>query len=398
MSAATSKILTLNAGSSSIKFAMFEHEAGLARLISGEIERIGTDQSALTMKNATGWREMQSVKAANSAEAVKHILQAVRVQGGVQEISVVGHRLVHGGPQHFKPEMVTVKLLGDLRRLAELDPDHLPREIKLITAVAQLEPHWRQVVCFDTAFHEHMPLVAQWLAIPRRYYSQGVRRYGFHGLSYSYLIQQLARLAGPNAAQGRVVLAHLGSGSSLAAVHGGKSIDTTMGFTPASGVPMGTRSGDLDPGIVDYLARCENMTPAQFQQMVNRESGLLGVSEISADMRDLMAREASDARAAEAVDLYCYGVHKAIGALAAAMNGIDTLVFSGGIGENAPKIRHRICKGLQFIGVVLDDALNNQSAQTISAADASVAVWVIPTDEEQVIAQSVINLLSEKAG
>lgn len=397
MSDATSRILTLNAGSSSIKFAVFELRSVIKRSLSGEIERMGSSDSALTVTAADGKRDRQPVKAATSAEALNHILRAVRDKTAGEEIAAVGHRMVHGGLRHFAPAMVTNELLDELRQIALLDPDHLPREIELIGAVARGQPHWRQVVCFDTAFHEYMPQVAQWLAIPRRYRSQGVRRYGFHGLSYTYLMQELARLAGPEAARGRVVLAHLGSGSSLAAVRDGKSIDTTMGFTPASGVPMGTRSGDIDPGLIDYLARSEQMTPQRFQHMVNHESGLLGISETSSDMRDLMARQASDVRAAEAIELYCYQVRKAIGALAAAMNGIDTLVFSGGIGENVPQIRHRICKHLQFLGVTPDDEQNNKSAQRISRADAKVAVWVIPTDEEQVIAQSVVNLLGLNA-
>lgn len=396
MVAATPRILTLNAGSSSIKFALFEHRPPLTRLLFGAIDRLGSGESTLTLKTPDGNRREQSVKATTTAEALNHILAAVRETAQSSEISAVGHRMVHGGPRHFAPAMVTEKLLGELREVALLDPDHLPREIELITALAKSEPQRPQVACFDTAFHEHMPQVARWLAIPRRYQAQGVRRYGFHGLSYTFLMQELARLAGPEAAQGRVVLAHLGSGSSLAAVLGGNSVDTTMGFTPASGVPMGTRSGDLDPGLMDYLARSERMTPQRFQQLVNHESGLLGISETSSDMRDLLARQTSDPRAAEAVELYCYQVGKAIGALAAALGGVDTLVFSGGIGENMPQIRHRICKSLQFLGVTLDDEQNNQSARRISGADANAAVWVIPTDEEQVIAQCVVSLLGKE--
>lgn len=387
------RILTLNAGSSSIKFALFERQTELKRLISGAIERMGTSETALILKTSDGKREKRPLKAATSGDAVKQILELLREKGGAKEISAVGHRLVHGGPRHFAPEIVTKDLLSELDRVASLDPDHLPREIELINVVGKFQTQWPQVACFDTAFHEHMPLVAQWLAIPRHYHAQGVRRYGFHGLSYTFLMHELGRLAGGDAAKGRVVLAHLGSGSSLAAVHEGKSVDTTMGFTPASGVPMGTRSGDVDQGLVDYLARSEQMTPKQFQRMVNHDSGLLGISETSADMRDLLDHEASDKRAAEAVELYCYQVCKAIGGLAAAMNGLETLVFSGGIGENAPQVRHRICKHLQFLGLTLDDEQNNKSAQRISDDSASATVWVIPTDEEQVIAQSVIKLL-----
>jgi acetate kinase len=250
------------------------------------------------------------------------------------------------------------------------------------------------VACFDTAFHHDLPRVARLLPIPRRYEAQGVRRYGFHGLSYAFLMGELARLAGTEAAQGRVILAHLGNGASLAAVHGGKSIDTSMGFTPAAGLVMSTRSGDLDPGLVSFMARSEQMTASQFDQMVNHESGLLGVSETSSDMRDLLAQEAGDVRAAEAVALFCYQAKKWIGSFAAALGGLDTLVFAGGIGENAPLVRARICDGLGFLGIELNETRNAKSAPLISPDAGRVAVRVIRTDEELMIARSVIRLLS----
>jgi acetate kinase len=249
------------------------------------------------------------------------------------------------------------------------------------------------VACFDTAFHHDLPRVARLLPIPRRYEAQGVRRYGFHGLSYAFLMEELGRLAGTGAAQGRVILAHLGSGASLAAVREGKSVDTSMGFTPAAGVPMGTRSGDLDPGLVWYLARTEKMSAKQFNEMANTRSGLLGISETSSDMRDLLDRETQDVRAAEAVALFCYQVKKWIGAFAAALGGLDTLVFAGGIGENAPAVRARICDGLGFLGIELEEKLNAANEGVISAAGGGVAVRVIRTDEEQMIAKSVCGVL-----
>jgi acetate kinase len=249
-----------------------------------------------------------------------------------------------------------------------------------------------QVACFDTAFHHDLPLVARLLPIPRRYEAQGLRRYGFHGLSYAYLIEELARVAGKEAATGRVILAHLGSGASLAAVRGGKSVDTSMGLTPASGVPMSTRSGDLDPGLMGYLALTEQMTPAQFTKMINFESGLLGISETSADMQELIDQEILDARAADAVALFCYQVKKTIGAFAAALGGVDILVFSGGIGENAPTIRARICEGLGFLGIVLDSQHNAQNSLLISTDGAAVQVRVIATDEASMIAKSVMSV------
>src|SRR5207302_200255 len=239
------------------------------------------------------------------------------------------------------------------------------------------------------AFHRDMPRVAKLLPIPRRYEAMDVQRYGFHGLSYTYLMEELARLAGADAARGRVILAHLGNGASLAAVRDGNSIDTSMAFTPTAGIVMGTRSGDLDPGLVGYLARAERMTPEQFDDMVNRRSGLLGISEISPDMRDLESRRATDARAAEAVELFCYEARKRVGAYAAALGGLDTLVFAGGIGENSPAVRAGICEGLVFLGIRLDEGRNTSNFPVISAESERVTVRVIPTDEELTIANAV---------
>jgi acetate kinase len=250
------------------------------------------------------------------------------------------------------------------------------------------------VACFDTAFHHNLPRVSQLLPIPRRYESQGVRRYGFHGLSYEFLMGELARQAGPQAAQGRVILAHLGNGASLAAVYEGKSMDTSMGFTPAAGIPMSTRSGDLDPGLVWYLERTEKLTAKKFNEMINFQSGLIGISETSSDMHDLLVRETEDVRAAEAVAFFCYQVKKWIGAFAAALGGLDTLVFAGGIGENAPVVRARICDGLGFLGIDLEEKRNTASAAVISTESSRVAVRVIHTDEEWMIAKTVCRVLN----
>ena len=299
--------------------------------------------------------------------------------------------------RHSEPERVTPKLLAELRRITPYDPDHLPREIGLIEAFLRRHPKLPQVACFDTAFHRTMPRVARLLPIPRRYAAKGVERYGFHGLSYAYLMEELGRLD-PAASKGRVILAHLGNGASMAAVHHGASIDTSMGFTPTSGLVMSTRTGDLDPGVVYFLARTERMTAAQFQQMVSHESGLLGVSGTSADVRDLLAREASDARAAEAVALFCYQAKKWIGSFAAALGGLDTLVFAGGIGENAPVIRERICDGLGFLGIELDQQRNAKNAPLISPDTGRVKVRVIRTDEDLMIARSVVRVLHLGSG
>jgi acetate kinase len=249
------------------------------------------------------------------------------------------------------------------------------------------------VACFDTTFHSTLPRVARLLPIPRRYEAQGVQRYGFHGLSYAYLMEELTRLGDPAARTGRLVLAHLGNGASMAAVRDGKSIDTSMGFTPTSGLMMGSRSGDLDPGLVGYLARTEQMTATQFQKMVNHDSGLLGVSGISSDVRDLLAQEAGDVRAAEALTLFCYQAKKWIGSFAAALGGLDTLVFAGGIGEHAPLIRERICDGLGFLGIALDSERNAENAALISRDAGQVRVRVVHTDEEVMLARSVARVL-----
>ena len=307
-------------------------------------------------------------------------------------VRAVGHRVVHG-MNHIKPETITQELLDELHRIAPYDPDHLPREIELIEAFRKRHPKLHQVACFDTSFHCTMPRVAKLLPIPRHFDEKGIQRYGFHGLSYSYLIEELANVAGEKVSKGRVILAHLGSGASLAAVRNGKSIDTSMGFTPVGGIPMGTRPGDLDPGVAWYIMKSENLTPKQFNKLINHESGLLGISETSSDMQDLLAKENDDVRAEEAVALFCYQVKKWIGSFAAALGGLDTLVFAGGIGEKSPVIRSRICEGLEFLGIELDEKQNITSAPVISTKNRSVVVRVIHTDEELMIAKIVSQIL-----
>jgi acetate kinase len=284
-------------------------------------------------------------------------------------------------------------MMDELRQLSPFDPEHLPEEILLTEAFHRRFPDLPQIACFDTAFHHDMPRVARLLPIPRRYFARGVQRYGFHGLSCAYLMEELARVAGAKAAQGRVILAHLGNGASVTAVRGGKSIDTSMSFTPTAGLPMSTRSGDLDPGLGWYLARAEQVTARQFHHMVNHESGLLGVSEISSDVRELLLREKEDVRAAEAVELFCYQAKKWICALAGALEGLETLVFAGGIGENAPEVRARICRGLEFIGIKLDGTRNEAGAPVISSDGSPATVRVIRTDEEWIIARIVCRVL-----
>ena len=317
---------------------------------------------------------------------------------GRAALAAVGHRVVHGGPKYSDPQLVTKEMVEELRQITPFDPEHLPEEILLTDAFHRRFPDLPQVACFDTAFHHDLPRVARLLPLPRRYEAQGVRRYGFHGLSYSFLMGELARLAGTEAAQGRIILAHLGNGASLAAVHRGKTVDTSMSFTPTAGLPMSTRSGDLDPGLVWYLARTEKMSAKQFNEVVSFQSGLLGISETSSDMRDLLDRETQDVRAAEAVALFCYQVRKWIGAFAAALGGLNTLVFAGGIGENAPIVRARICDGLGFLGIELEEKRNLANLGVISSEASRIPVRVIRTDEELMIANTVCRVLGLGSG
>ena len=394
MKPANPRILTINGGSSSIKFALFEAGESPRRILAGGIERIGLPDASFRVKGLNQADNFSRlVTASNHTAAVGALMDWIEERGGGDALAAVGHRVVHGGPRYSKPQRITPEMVEELRRLVPFDPDHLPEEILLTEAFHRRFPDLPQVACFDTAFHHDLPRVAQQLPIPRRYEAQGVRRYGFHGLSYAFLIGELARQAGAEVAHGKVILAHLGNGASLAAVRDGKPVDTSMGFTPTAGVPMSTRSGDLDPGLVWYLARTEKMSAKQFNAMVNFESGLLGVSETSSDMRDLLDREAHDVRAAEAVALFCYQVKKWIGSFAAALGGLDTLVFAGGIGENAPPIRARICDGLGFLGIELDEKRNAANAGVISSETSRTSVRMIRTDEEWVIASTVCRVL-----
>ena len=392
MKSALPCVLTINGGSSSIRFAVYEAGGAERRRLYGKIDRIGLSGTNMVANDLPGKPQVTfPLAASDHRTAVGSLLDWLESQPVFPSVKAAGHRVVQG-MKHSEPEKVTPKLLAELHRITAYDPDHLPREISLIEALQRRHPKLPQVACFDTAFHRTMPPVARLLPIPRRYAAKGVERYGFHGLSYAFLIEELARLD-PEAVKGRVILAHLGSGASMAAVRHGKSIDTSMGFTPASGLVMSTRTGDLDPGLAYYLARTERMTAAGFQKMVNHESGLLGVSGSSSDLRDLCASEAVDVRAADAVELFCYQAKKWIGSFAAALGGLDTLVFSAGIGENAPLIRARICDGLDFLGIEIDRSRNARNAPVISPAGSRVKVRVIRTNEELMIARSVTRIL-----
>jgi acetate kinase len=358
------------------------------------IDRIGLPDSVLVVNDAAAQRlERQTVNVPDYRTCVGVLIDWLECQIDMKRLRAVGHRVVHGGMMYSRPEPVTPRMLEELRRISPYDPEHMPSEISVIEAFSRRYPTLPQIACFDTAFHRGMPRVASLLPIPRRYEQLGLQRYGFHGLSYAFLMRELSRIGKPGEANGRVILAHLGNGASMTAVKDGKSIETTMGFTPASGMPMSRRSGDLDPGIVSYLARTEGMSADRFHRMVNTESGLLGVSETSSDMRDLLKADQNDLRAADAIALFCYQAKKWIGALAAALGGLDTLVFSAGVGERSPVIRARICAGLEFLGITLDPTHNERDAAVISKERSAVTVRVIRTDEEREIVESAVRLL-----
>jgi acetate kinase len=387
-------VLAINSGSSSLRFALFNALDSPAQILAGKFDRIGLPDARLSFTNASAnLREERAVETPDHAACVPLLVELLAKQTGLGAVSAIGHRVVHGGPRYRDPVRIDAAVLAELRSIIDFAPNHLPAAIALMEAFATKFPQAPQIACFDTAFHSTLPRVATLLPIPRRYEAKGVRRYGFHGLSYAFLMQELETAAGANAARGRVILAHLGNGASMAAVRDGKSMDTSMGFTPAAGLVMSTRSGDLDPGLVAFMGRSEQMTETQFDRMIHHESGLLGVSEVSSDMRDLIAREATDVRAAEAVALFCYQAKKWVGSFAAALGGLDTLVFAGGIGENAPPVRTRICHGLGFLGIELDEARNAQNAAVISADNSRATVRVIRTDEELMLARSVCRIL-----
>ncbi|MHB8253415.1 MAG: acetate/propionate family kinase [Acidiferrobacter sp.] len=393
----TVHILTLNGGSSSLKAAAYEMGFGEARLLSANLERIGRVDSRMRVYDAQGKVLLdQKGGVANLGVALLSVLDGLRHHGFDHDWDAIGHRIVYGGSRFREPQRVTPDLLTALRELVPLDPDHLPQACSHIEMIKKLYPHAPQVACFDTAFHRHMPHVAQQYALPRRFAEAGIVRFGFHGLSYEFIMQSLRAL--DPGAEGRVVIAHLGSGASMAAVRNGWSIDTSMGFTPLAGLVMGTRCGDLDPGIVLHLLTGQKMTPAAVSELLNKQSGLLGVSEVSSDMRDLLDREGTDSRAALAIALFCYQIRKYIGAYAAALGGLDTLIFTAGIGERAATIRARICTELAFLGIELDEARNERHAPVISRDGAPVTVRVMVTNEDLMIARHTHRIINQKEG
>jgi acetate kinase len=394
------RLLTINTGSSSLKAAVYRLREGMTESpeLRAEANRIGSRGGSLRLADARGETlDDRQDDLPDHAAALDALLSRLRDRGidGDDLLAAVGHRIVHGGDRYREPQRVAPELVADLRALVPIDPNHLPQAIAAIEAVGRLYPVVPQVVCFDTAFHSRMPRVARLYALPRDLAEGGVVRYGFHGLSYEYVMSELRRID-RGAYDGRVVVAHLGNGASMAAVRSGVGVDTTMGFTPTGGLVMGTRSGDLDPSVPLFLLEERGLTPTEVSDLVNRRAGLLGVSGASADMRDLLEREAYDERAAEAVALFCYQAKKFLGALAAALGGLDALVFTGGIGEHAAAVRERVCKGLEFLGIRLDPDRNAAHAPIVSSDAAAVSVRVVPTDEDLMVARHTRRLIEQE--
>jgi len=375
-------VLCMNSGSSSLKFALYELSEGERFLAHGAVERIGLADGRISIRTVGEDRPVERKEEFPDHQTAVRRSFALLEQAAVAKPQAVGHRVVHGGLEHTVPEKVDGRLLRDLRALIPFAPLHLPSAIAVIEDVAERFPDLPQVACYDTAFHRQMPEVAQRFALPGACWDEGIRRYGFHGLSYEYIVSVLG-----SAASERVIIAHLGNGASMAAVKGGKPMDTTMGFTPTGGFMMGTRSGDLDPGVLVHLMQEKAYDGKRIDQLVNHESGLLGVSGLSPDMRTLLEQKDTSPSAALSVEMFCYQVRKAIGALSAVLGGVDILVFTGGIGERAAPVRDGICANLGYLGVRIDDKLNRQNADTISAPGSSCSVRVIPTNEDLMIAR-----------
>ena len=392
---ADSLILTINSGSSSIKVSLYRMGNREELILKGQQEGIGQGEARFVMKDAAGQALIeQDLSLPNHDAALRVLFDWLKAQDVGGDIRGVGHRVVHGGRRHKVPSPVTPDLVNDVRQLIPFDPLHLPSEIAAIEAVSHVYPEVPQIACFDTSFHRTLPDVARTLAIPKRFAEQGIHRYGFHGLSYEFILEELARVASPETACGKVVIAHLGSGASMAAVKGGECIDTTMSLTPLGGLVMATRSGDLDPGVVLYLMSVQKLSVEDALQLLNKESGLLGLSGITADMRTLLEQtDNPDARLA--VDIFCYQARKFVAALASALGGLDTLVFTAGIGEHSPPVRGRICEGLEFIGVELDAGRNERNEDLISSAGGRVSVRVMRTNEELMIARHTQRLLQK---
>ncbi len=390
------RILTINSGSSSIKFSLYRMGGSEELILSGEIEGIGFPGGSFHARDADRKALMEEhLDLPDHRAGLKVLLEWLSGNALERSLKAVGHRVVHGGSEYSRPRRITPDLLVGLRRLSPFVPEHLPHELDNIEAIGRDYPTLPQVACFDTMFHRRMPRIAQRYPLPGNLFEEGILRYGFHGLSYEYIMEELLREAGEETALGRIIIAHLGHGASMAAVHKGRCRDTTMGFTPAGGLVMSTRSGDLDPGVILYLLEQKGMAPQELNDLVNRRAGLLGVSGITGDMKELLGREENDPRARDAVDLFCYQARKFLGGLTTVLGGLETLIFTGGIGENAAEVRRRICMGMTFLGIDLDSERNGAHAAVISTDSSPVTVRVIPTNEELMIARHTHTLLCQ---
>ena len=388
------KIIALNTGSSSIKFAWYEIGETEHLIFSGSLTKIGDRNGMFSVQDDQGISlSSESVAAQNHDAACDYVFSWIMSQSEGSKPDAVGHRIVHGGPLYSTPQIVTSELITSLESLSPYAPEHLPQAIKAVRHVARLFPETLQVTCFDTSFHSTMPAVAKLYALPESIRKEGVQRYGFHGLSYEYILIELKRQLGAQAVKKRIILAHLGHGASMAAVKNGKSIETTMGFSPAGGLVMSTRSGDLDPGVILFLLQQNKMTPAAIKEMVNRQSGLIGVSGSTDDMRDLLKVKEVDDSAKQAIELFCYQARKYIGTLSVVLGGLDSLVFTGGIGEHSSEIRSRICAGLEFLGIRVDEEKNRINSTIISPENGQVDIRIIKTNEELMIARHTMRIL-----
>ena len=386
-------LLVINAGSSSIKFTIYQKDVSTGQLVTdaaGQIDGIGS-QPGFTVRSAEGVplieRMLSDDETHNHTEAINIILSWLWEYFGNGTLLAVGHRVVHGGQTYSAPVLIDATVLAKLETLIPLAPLHQPHNLATIRALLESMPSLPQVACFDTAFHRTQPDVAQRFAIPRRFTHEGIRHYGFHGLSYEYIASILPTLE-PTLADARIIIAHLGSGASLCALHKGRSIATTMGFSPLDGLVMGTRCGNIDPGVLIYLMDCHNMDARALEQLLYYESGLLGVSGISNDMRTLLASD--DPRAQEAIELFVYRAGREIGSLASALGGLDAVIFTGGIGEHSAAIRAKVCRQAAWLGLELDDSANAATATRISKPDSRLSAWIVPTDENLMIAHHTL--------
>ncbi|MFZ0679655.1 acetate/propionate family kinase [Candidatus Binatus sp.] len=384
-------VLCINVGSSSCKFALYSVSGGAESLIAeGAADRIGSSGGKIRIHDANGRMLAESDRVLARPQVAVDAMFDEFERLKLPLLDAVGHRIVHGGSHHVAPEIVTAALLADLKKLIPFAPLHMPGGIEGIEAVAARHPKLPQVACFDTAFHRGMPERAERFPLPRELWDAGIRRYGFHGISYEYILHALGADVPP-----RLIIAHLGNGASIAAVLNGHSHDTTMGFTPAGGFMMGTRPGDLDPGVMVYLLEQKRFDAKGLAELVNLKSGLLGVSGLSADVKTLLDARATNSNAAMAIEMFCYQIRKSVGALAAALGGLDMLIFTGGIGEHAAAVRAEVCDGLAYLGIAIDPRRNDSSEDTISSADSKCRVRVIPTNENLMVARHTAGLVFE---